>query len=173
MTDLVDTLLEAVTLKHVARAGWVLRGIEAPESVAGHSWGIAWLVLALLPPELDRGRALTYAALHDLAEVRTGDVTPHDGIAPLEKHAAERAAMAAVCAPLPHLFLSWQAYEEQRDPEARFVKQLDRLDMAIQAIAYARQGHPGMDEFVDSADAFITDPALRDLLAHLRARVPR
>ena len=49
-------LLEALSLKDLARAGWVRAGVQHPESVAAHSWGVAWLVLALCPAELDRGR---------------------------------------------------------------------------------------------------------------------
>src|SRR5262245_31586095 len=82
----LDLLLEALRLKALRRAGWVRVGVPAPvESVADHSWGVAWLVLALLPEGLDRGKALAYAVLHDLPEVRTGDVTPMDRVPKEEK----------------------------------------------------------------------------------------
>src|SRR5690606_14882322 len=142
-------LIEAVGLKALPRTGWVRRGIAGPESVAAHSWGVAWLVLALLPPALDRGRALAYAVLHDLPEVRVGDLTPSDGVAPAEKARREHAAMDGLCASLPHLAATWRAYEAQADPEARFVRQLDRLDMAIQAVAYERAGHGRLDDFFE------------------------
>ena len=73
-----DTILEVLGLKALPRTGWERKGVPAPESVAAHSWGVSWLVLVLLPPSLDLRRALTYAVLHDLPEVRAGDWTPHD-----------------------------------------------------------------------------------------------
>ncbi len=158
-----DARIEALGLKRVARAGWVRAGVPSPESVAAHSHGVAVLALALLPPALDRARALTFAALHDLPEVRVGDLTPHDGVAADDKRAREHAAMAALCADLPNgaaLLAAFEAYEAQQCPESRFVRQLDRLDMALQAVAYARGGARGLEEFVTSALACLTEPAL-------------
>lgn len=175
---MIEVLLEVLALKDLPRTGWVRRGIERPESVAGHSWGVAWLVLVLLPPELDRARALTYAVLHDLAEVRTGDLTPHDGVSRAEKQRNEHIAMASLTGLLPDgssLLDTWTAYETQADPEARFVRQLDRLDMALQAVAYERNTEKDLSEFLVSAGQVIQHPALRSILEalpHHRDEIP-
>ena len=174
--DLLDGLLEATALKALPRAGWVRQGVRGPESVAGHSWGVAWLVLALLPDTMDRGRALAYAVLHDLPEVRVGDLTPKDQVSPAHKHQREAAAMEGLAARVGEtrggaLSELWQAYEAQGDPEARFVRELDRLDMALQALTYARQGAQGMAEFLESAAEVVRDPALAPLLSEVRARL--
>lgn len=172
MTDaLVDRLLEAAALKDVDRAGWVRAGVAAPESVAAHTWGVAWLVLALLPDDLDRGRALTYAILHDLPEVRIGDLTPHDGVSKADKARREGAAMDDLAAPWPHLAAAWHAYEAQADPEARFVRQLDRIDMAVQAVVYGPRTATPLVEFLDSAATVVEHPRLVPILEALRARV--
>jgi len=166
----VSRWLEIVGLKHVDRAGWLRAGVIAPESVAAHSWGVAWLVLELLPPELDLGRALAYAVLHDLPEARVGDVTPHDGVDRETKHALEASAAADLLP--PRLAARWTAYEAQGDPESRFVKQLDRLDMALQALAYA--GHADdLTPFVRSARTTIHAPALVALLDVLEGELSR
>jgi len=161
-------LREALHLKHVDRAGWHRIGLAHPESVAAHSWGVALLVLLTLPSGLDKERALTYAILHDLAEARTGDITPHDGVAPADKRRAEDAAMAELLSEHPALLAQWCAYEAQEDAEARFVRQLDRVDMAAQASVYAQRG-VAVDEFFDSAADIVTAPALVALLGALRA----
>ncbi len=169
---MIALLLEAVALKRLDRAGWVRRGVSSPESVAAHAWGVSWLVLALLPPELDRERALTYAVLHDLPEVRVGDLMPSDGVSRDEKRRREHAALDGLLAPLPHgesLRAAFTAYEAQSDPEARFVRQLDRLDMAIQAVAYAQEAGIDPREFLDSAARVIDHPTLTPLLAALRS----
>ena len=162
-----DALLEAMALKAVDRAGWKRAGIALPESVAAHSWGVAFLTLVLLPEGLDLSRALTYAVLHDLAEVRVGDITPHDGIAPEEKARREANAMTALCTDLPPSVLAaWTAYERQEDPESRFVRQLDRLDMALQARVYESAGLD-LDDFKRSASAGIRSADLRSILNEL------
>ena len=165
----VPLLLECLGLKRLPRTGWVRCGVPHPESVAAHSWGVAWLVLMLLPAELDRGRALTYALLHDLPEVRVGDLTPHDGVDPTTKHRREDAAMASLLASRPELVSTWRAYEAQADDEARFVKQLDRLDMALQAVWYQRAEGISLDEFLTSAAKVIDHPVLVPVLEALRA----
>ena len=157
-----------MALKDLDRAGWVRAGVNRPESVAAHSWGVALLTLILLPADLDRGRALGYAILHDLAEVRVGDITPLDGVPAADKAALESEAMTAFCKALPVEILKiWTAYEAQADPEAQFVRQLDRLDMALQATVYERQGL-SLEEFKESAAGAIEDEALKTLLASLR-----
>lgn len=169
--SIADTLVEAVRLKALPRSGWLRVGVPHPESVAAHSWGVAWLVCVLLPDDLDRARALTYATLHDVAEVRVGDITPHDGVGRDEKAAREAAAWDALTAALPPALRdAWHRYEAQADEEARFVRQLDRLDMLIQAVAYATPGR-SLREFADSALAVIRHPALRPLADELAARL--
>jgi putative hydrolase of HD superfamily len=166
----LEQLLAAAALKDVARAGWVRAGVPAPESVAAHTWGVAWLVLAIAPPSLDRARALTYALLHDLAEARVGDLTPHDGVSREEKHRREAEAIEVLLAGRPDLAAAWADYERRADAEARFVHQLDRLDMALQADRYAEATGLDLREFLRSADAAITEPVLRRLMDDLLAR---
>ena len=147
-------LLEALALKDLPRAGWLRVGVDSPESVAAHSWGVAWLVLALCPPELDRGRALAIAVVHDLAEARVGDITPHDGVDAATKTRLETAALAAMTAPLANaaeLQQLWADYETGATAEGRFVKACDKLDMALQAAAYQADLGVDTEEFVASA----------------------
>lgn len=165
ITDLRAALLEGLGLKRIERAGWLRVGIERPESVAAHTWGLSWLICALCPPELDRGVALAIATVHDLAEVRVGDLTPHDGVDKATKRAREEQAIRALLAPLPggaELLERWWDYELGRTAEGRWVKALDKLDMALQAAIYAADG-ARTTEFVDSALAALDDTTLRAL----------
>lgn len=161
-------LLEALRLKELARSGWVRVGVPAPESVAAHSWGVAWLVVVLCPSELNRERALAMAVVHDLAEVRVGDLTPHDGVDPREKSARESAVFAEMTRDLPgaaDLRALLREYEECATPEARFVKACDKLDMALQASRYALRDGVDTAEFVESALARIAEPSLAALIS--------
>jgi len=161
MIDLLDAVLE---LKAIDRAGWKRAGITRPESVAAHTWGVAWLVLALCPEDLDQGAALRLAVIHDLAEVEVGDITPHDGVSREEKAAREQAAIERLLAHRPDLAALWQAYEAQATPEACFVHDCDRLDMALQALRYSRETGADTAEFLRSARHDIHHPALLEIL---------
>ena len=142
-----DFFLHAYHLKHLKREGWCRVGIENPESVASHSWGLALLVLLLAPPHLHKERMLELALIHDLPEVIVGDITPHDNISKEEKKRMERIAANQI---LPSQFLDiWMEYEENQTAEAQFVHVLDKLDMALQAILYQHQADT--EEFILSA----------------------
>lgn len=138
MTD-AKLLKEAMALKDLARAGWRRVGVAAPESVAAHSWGVAFAALLRCPPHLNREKVLIMAILHDLAEVRVGDITPHDGISKAEKHRLEHAAMAELLLDHPELLALWHESETRQSPEACFLKEMDLLDMGLTAQHYAPQ----------------------------------
>lgn len=138
---------EAFQLKHVDRAGWKRVGLEAPESVAAHSWGLALLCLRLAPKDLNMERVLSLALVHDLPEVRVGDCTPHDGISKAEKQRLELEAAQNFLP--PDIYALWLEYEENQTPEAQFVHQMDKLDMLIQAENYAEK--VDTNEFIVSA----------------------
>ena len=166
--ELRARLLEALQLKEVTRAGWVRVGVQAPESVAAHSWGVAWLVLALCPPMLDRGRALAIAVLHDLAEVRVGDLTPSDGVPKGDKARMEAEAMSGLLSGLAgasEFEALWREYEDGSTPEGRLVKACDKLDMALQAARYEATQGLELSEFLDSALSKLTDPTLQAMRA--------
>ena len=140
-------ILEAYELKSLPRAGWLRADIHAPETVAAHSWGLSLLISLLAPKHLNHLRMHNMAIAHDLPEVRTGDITPHDGISKTEKKRREKKAAESF---LPHHILeAWQEYEDNKTPEAQFVHMLDKLDMALQAQVYAKEAHT--EEFIDSA----------------------
>jgi putative hydrolase of HD superfamily len=158
-----DPHVAALALKHVDRAGWTRVRTDAVESVAAHSWGMALLALRHCPPALDRAEVLALCILHDIAEAIVGDITPHDGVSADEKRRREDAAAAALLGDAPELLRLFRDYAERRTPDARFVRQLDKLDMALQAGIYAEEGAETA-EFVESARRGISDPALAALL---------
>lgn len=142
-----EQLLQMLQLKDVERTGWVRAGVNKPESVAAHSWGMATLALKLCPKELDLSRVLSMCLVHDLAEVIVGDLTPHDKIGGEEKHQLERQAMLEMAPEWVDLF---DEYESASTPEAKFVKTMDKLDMGLQAIRYTEQDID-LSEFISSA----------------------
>ncbi len=155
---------QVATLKLLPRTGWLQRGVVAAESVAEHSFGVA--VLALLVGEaaggLDRGKLLTIALLHDMAEVLLSDL-PASATRLLgaeHKHRAERRAMEELFVQtlgrIDYVEL-WAEYTTGASVEARLVKELDRVEMLVQALAYERAGNRGLAEFWRDADAGWSD----------------
>lgn len=174
MADLPAFLLHANHLKGVRRAGWVRNGVADAESVADHAWGVALLAVLLTPAELDRERVLALATVHDLAETITGDITPHDNITPDDKRACEQGAMEKLSglAGSEELQQLWREYSDGASAEARFVHELDALEMAAQAIAYETAGRLGSedcDRFIRSASVRISSPSLQAQLNALLA----
>jgi len=136
-------------LKHLDRAGWVLAGHDAPESVAAHSWGMAVRCLQHCPDDLDLATVLSMALVHDLAEAVVGDITPHDGVDKAEKHAKERAAMSKASMRLTKTAsgLSPASYASHNSSQCGAM-----LAMAAQAVAYTSQGRLDGAPFVASAE---------------------
>ena len=143
-----EALKEALGLKDVIRAGWIRAGVENPESVAAHSWGMALLATQLCPEELNLQRVLELCILHDIAEVHVGDITPHDNVTPEEKHRLESEAIQKMGIDAAEAFAE---YEAQQSAESRFVRYLDKLDMALQAEIYEAQ-NLDLSEFKKAVD---------------------
>lgn len=139
MTDR-ELLQEALGLREVDRAGWKRVGVEHPESVADHSFGVALAAVLLTPAHLDRHKVLVMALLHDLPEVRVGDITPHDGVPRAEKKRREGVAAAELFAHQPELRALWAELVAAESAEARFVKTLDLLDLELMSAHYAARG---------------------------------
>jgi len=163
-----EFFLHAYRLKHLQRAGWLRVGVQNPESVASHSWGIAFLVLQLCPAHLNRERMLELALVHDIPEVVVGDITPHDNINKQEKKRRETIAATKILP--PQLLKIWQEYEDNLTPEAQFVHMLDKLDMALQAILYQPQANT--QEFLDSAKKQIPDDIWNNILGSHERQKP-
>ena len=150
--SLLDTLLEIQALDRVPRTGYALRGVNDPESVAEHGFHLAVLIWALAPrvPGLDLGRALGLALIHDLPEIRIGDLPRTAGryLPAGAKATAETAALAELLAPLgdrgPKLFAEFEAGETL---EARLVRACDKLQLMIKVFVYERWGATGLGEF--------------------------
>jgi len=158
-------------LKRLYRQGWLKRGIPAElcESVAEHSFGTAILALLVSPPldGVDRTRAAVMAIVHEIGEAYAGDITPVDGVSREEKFRLERAAIDLALEGHPDRawFLSlWEEFEAGASAEARFVKELDRLELGLQAALQHAEGHAGMDEFFQSARRSVREPRLRAIL---------
>ncbi len=177
VSPLIEAYFEFNHLKQLYRQGWLQRGISPGrcESVAEHTFAVAMLALFLAEtyvPTLNALKVLRMALLHDLGEIYVGDLTPADGVSPEDKQQRERQSITQVLQKLPQgatYVAVWEEYEQGESPEARFIRQLDRLEMALQASVYEHQGLADLSEFFTSVEHVLTDPALREILQELEA----
>jgi len=146
-------------LKRTKRTGWVYRKVRNPESVADHSWRVAALCLLLLDNRneqettttttttngsIDVGKCIQLAVVHDLAEAIVGDIAPADNVSKAEKARMEEEAIIRISNKLSayregsgdYLIRLFEEYEARESQEAIAVKDLDLLDMIIQADEY-------------------------------------
>lgn len=173
----IEAYFEFNHLKQLFRQGWLQRGIPHArcESVAEHTFGVAVLALFLADayfPALDVSKVLRLALLHDFGEIYAGDITPADGIERGEKQRLERHAVLQVLTKLPggaDYIALWDEYERGASPEAQFVRQIDRLEMALQASVYEHQELANLSEFFTSVEQALAAPALQSILRDLKA----
>ena len=176
VAPLIEAYFEFNHLKQLFRQGWLQRGIPHArcESVAEHTFGVAVLALFLADahfPDLNASKVLRLALLHDFGEIYVGDLTPADGIDRGEKWRLERHAVLQVLHKLPRgadYIVLWEEYERGASPEAQFVRQIDRLEMALQASVYEHQGLADLSEFFTSVEQALAAPALQAILHELK-----
>lgn len=171
---IIEVFYEFNHLKSLYRQGWLRAGIpkEHCETVAEHSLGVALLALFLAGefPELDKDKLVLMGLLHDFGEIYAGDIVPGK-MSLEEKHGLERKSVERVFSRLPRgqdYLAAWEEFEEGKTAEARFMKEIDRLEMGLQASVYEHEGMGDLSVFFDSTDRALTTPKLRGILAVLR-----
>jgi len=162
-TEFGRVFFELTQLKHLYRQGWLRAGVPELrcESVADHSYltALACMLLVGERPELDAHKVLRLAILHDVGEAYAGDITPHDGVPREEKERLEHQAVVSIFGKYAGgtgLIALWEEYAAQTTAEARFVKEIDRLELSFQADIYERQGLIDARAFFDYARETIT-----------------
>ena len=165
----------AARLKAEPRKGWLTKlRLQRTESVADHSFALS--ILCLFEGER-RGfnveKLLKLALLHDLEEAITGDLTPQDKASKGEKVVQEQKASARehILSHLPQTKQRayqklWEELESEKSAEGRLVHELDKMELALQANQYSKQGIEAtrLKEFYESSRTAIKDPRLKRVL---------
>jgi putative hydrolase of HD superfamily len=177
--NLLEALLHGNQLKQTPRSGWQKRGVPDVESVAAHSYGVAFTALVLsevVHDVLDRGRLLAMAILHDLPESVTGDITsPAWRLMPADTKAVVESKVMKALLDQTNYRAGWLALWEElqlnETDEARLVHDADKLDLFLQALIYEEQtGNQHLQEFWDIPAEFYfpQSQAIYDLIRKRR-----
>ena len=143
-------------------------------------------------PPLDIAKCMQLAIVHDMAECLVGDIAPDDGVSSHDKHQRETTAMHQLAntlgkattttsttttranttasnvsqsSPYASQYLQslFDEYETRATREAKVVKDLDRLDMILQAMEYETVFG------LDLGDFFTSTPPSKFQNAHLQS----
>jgi putative hydrolase of HD superfamily len=171
--EIMSFAYEAGQLQRIPRAGWLLAGIQHPESVAEHSFrtGVLAYVIALLEGA-NPDRAAALGLFHDLPETRSGDV-PSVG-RPYVTTTNARQIAADQTAGLPHPLAEHirDLINEHEDaktpaatPEARCSRDADKIDCLLKAREYQAAGNQLVQPWVDSMVNAVTTRTGKQLAA--------
>jgi putative hydrolase of HD superfamily len=157
-------------LKRTPRAGWIEVGVYQPESVADHTFRTAFLCMLYADMEaLDPLKLLRMALIHDLPEAVIGDLTPKQKTAETKEN--EENAINQILNLLPkkqreNYLAVWNEYQEGETREAKAVRQLEKIEMALQAKEYKKFGSAkSLERFIKSTEEATIWPDLRRLLS--------
>jgi len=175
---ILDFLNTSANLKKILRQGWIDKlSIRHPESVADHTFlmSIIGMVLSDLEGH-NTEKILKMIILHDLAESIIGDITPEQKERK-EKLDLEDKTMQKILSDLPEnikcqyekIWTEFQNYESQ---EAKFVHEIDKLEMALQAKIYSKEinSPEKITPFIKYAKEGIKDPNILKLFNQIYSK---
>lgn len=167
--------------KKILRSGWVREKIKDPESVAEHSFLLSVLAMVLADQlGVDKEKLIKMALLHDLGESVTGDIVWSRGETidikkRMDKEQKEKEGIKKVFGILNKSNEYIKIFEEmieRASEEAKIFCQLDKLEMAMQALEYEREQKKKLDEFFINADLQIHKPLLRKIFKEILKQRP-
>ncbi len=155
---------EMYMFKLIKREGWIRRKVVAPESIADHMYGCYMLGIFFLPnnthqcidyniPDIEnyldysKEAILEMLLLHDLAEIKTGDiVTPEKIRKDVEDEKSFFDYYEFLCS-FPHIYglgnqkKAWDEFIGNSTINAKIANDIDKIEPLIQAYIYKKNGN--------------------------------
>jgi putative hydrolase of HD superfamily len=152
---LTGFLYEIGLLKRYKRTGWLVAGVNDPESIADHSLRTAVIASVLAVMEgANPERAALLSVFHDSQETRLTDLhyvaKKYVTRAPNEEVTADQ--MRGLPAPVAQMISGVVTeYEGHTSTEATCARDADKLECLIQAIEYREQGNQNTQPWIDTS----------------------
>ena len=165
---------QIANLKTTQRSGWQSKlNLSNSESVAEHTYMMSVMAMILSDiKNLNTEKIIKMSLLHDWAESKIGDFMPGE-VTNEEKSMLEDKAMAEILSILPDKIQNdyqniWNDYSNNISLESKFVHQLDKLEMVLQAKIYEKDvGYEKIKPFLTSSVDLITDADLKKILTEI------
>lgn len=147
ITKLLQFYLLATELKNKIRTGWKNWNIdrERVESVAEHIYGVCILAIAIdseFDLNLDIYKVVMMLTLHEIEEIKIGDLTPLDDITKEEKRRIGKQAVEEILSLLSkkvEYIELIEEFENMQTRESKFAKMCDKLECDIQCKLYCEE----------------------------------
>lgn len=178
---LLDFVQEIGKLKDIERTGWKIYSVHHPESVSDHCFRTAMLALLYAKEaKLDVNKCVRMALIHDIHEVYTGDIAtrPKESMQKFSnsrKREIENNAMKKLLQKLPQkerreLYSLWSELEGQKTAESRFVNDMDKIEMVLQALEYKKykRTSKNLDEFFLTSESRIKTKKGKELFRKIK-----
>lgn len=144
---LLEFYLLATELKDKIRQGWKIWNInrERIESVAEHIYGTCILAISIdseFKLDIDLYKVIIMLVLHEIEEVKIGDLTPFDKVTKEEKRKLGKQAVEEVLNTLNKKVQYIELideFENMKTKESIFAKMCDKLEADIQCKLYCEE----------------------------------
>lgn len=157
-TEKIENLLKfyllATQLKDKIRSGWKVWNIDRKrvESIAEHIYGTCILAIGIdseFDLNLDIYKVVMMLVLHEIEEVKIGDLTPFDNVTKEEKRKMGKKAVEEVFSTLTkkNSYIDLiEEFEERKTRESIFAKMCDKLEADIQCKLYCEENSIDMNK---------------------------
>ena len=145
--DLLEFYLLARELKDKIRRGWKIWNIdrERVESVAEHIYGTCILAISIdseYKLDIDIYKVVMMIVLHEIEEIKIGDLTPFDKVTKEEKRKIGKQAVEEILNTLnkkvQYIELI-EEFESMKTKESTFAKMCDKLEADIKCKLYCEE----------------------------------
>ena len=173
-TEKIENLLKfyllATELKDKIRSGWKVWNIDRKrvESIAEHIYGTCILAIGIdseFDLNLDIYKVVMMLVLHEIEEVKIGDLTPFDNVTKEEKRKMGKKAVEEVFSTLTkkdsYIDLI-EEFEERKTRESIFAKMCDKLEADIQCKLYCEENSIDMNKNENAH--LLTDSRVKKLI---------
>ena len=145
--NLLKFYLLATELKDKIRSGWKVWNIDRQrvESVAEHIYGTCILAISIdsqFELDVDLYKVVIMLVLHEIEEIKIGDLTPFDKVTKEEKRKIGKQAVEEVLSTLDkkvQYIELIEEFENMKTKESIFAKMCDKLEADIQCKLYCEE----------------------------------
>ena len=145
--NLLQFYLLATELKDKIRSGWKVWNIDRQrvESVAEHIYGTCILAISIdsqFKLDIDLYKVIIMLVLHEIEEIKIGDLTPFDKVTKEEKRKIGKQAVEEVLSTIDkkvQYIELIEEFENMKTNESRFAKMCDKLEADIQCKLYCEE----------------------------------
>ncbi|MFH1294632.1 MAG: HD domain-containing protein, partial [Candidatus Aenigmatarchaeota archaeon] len=147
LREIMTFFHEVGNLQEVKRRGFAVCGVKDAQSSAEHSFRFSVMAMILgKGRNIDVNKAIKMGLIHDLAEVRIGDIIvwlDYD-MKETDKLRKEREELHDMIKNLgqegKEIIALWDEFENGKTSEAQFAREIDKLEMVFQTFEYEKDG---------------------------------